>query len=375
MKFGIHSAFHAGSVDLAAFAVRCEELGFESLWLPEHGVIPVHPSVGPGGVVGAPIPDAYVLMVDPLIGLTVAAAVTKTLRLGTGVCLIPEHHPVALAKRIASLDLYSNGRFILGTGAGWQPEESAALGGDFPRRWAQTVESLTIMHKLWTEDEPAHAGTYDQFPPLRFHPKPVQTPDRRFCSEAPHRGCFSGPRCMPTAALGRSTLKGWRQVVSNSSTPLPGRSGPGYGRGDRVYEGACVRPHYHMRWPVPTVWSLRCARHPMLIRSASRNWHRKSGAQAGQAEDTGLAMRHQYGWWMRATLGQHNAARPCPVASDLPCPIWVGMMLAIGTAASGHQQPGRYAMARTSTVIRDHVPEQLRAAFDAETAGGRHHRW
>jgi probable F420-dependent oxidoreductase len=176
MKFGIHSAFHAGSVDLAAFAVRCEELGFESLWLPEHGVIPVHPSVGPGGVVGAPIPDAYVLMVDPLIGLTVAAAVTKTLRLGTGVCLIPEHHPVALAKRIASLDLYSNGRFILGTGAGWQPEESAALGGDFPRRWAQTVESLTIMHKLWTEDEPAHAGTYYQFPPLRFHPKPVQTP-------------------------------------------------------------------------------------------------------------------------------------------------------------------------------------------------------
>jgi alkanesulfonate monooxygenase SsuD/methylene tetrahydromethanopterin reductase-like flavin-dependent oxidoreductase (luciferase family) len=69
-----------------------------------------------------------------LIGLTVAAAVTKTLRLGTGVCLIPEHPPVALAKRIASLDLYSNGRFMLGTGAGWQPEESAALGGDFPRR-------------------------------------------------------------------------------------------------------------------------------------------------------------------------------------------------------------------------------------------------
>ena len=75
MKFGIHSAFHAGSVDLAAFAVRCEELGFESLWLPEHGVIPVNPSIGPGGVVGAPIPDSYLLMVDPLIGLTVAAAV------------------------------------------------------------------------------------------------------------------------------------------------------------------------------------------------------------------------------------------------------------------------------------------------------------
>ncbi|MCH8089842.1 MAG: LLM class flavin-dependent oxidoreductase, partial [Chloroflexi bacterium] len=79
-------------------------------------------------------------MTDPLIGLTVAASATKTLRLGTGVLLIPEHHPIDLAKRISSLDFYSNGRFILGVGAGWQPEESTALGGDFPRRWAQTTE-------------------------------------------------------------------------------------------------------------------------------------------------------------------------------------------------------------------------------------------
>jgi probable F420-dependent oxidoreductase len=115
-------------------------------------------------------------MTDPLIGLTVAATVTQTLRLGTGVCLIPQHHPVDLAKRIASLDLYSKGRFILGTGTGWQPEESAALGGDFLHRWAQTAEALTIMHKLWTEKEPEHTGTYYRFPPLRFHPQPVQRP-------------------------------------------------------------------------------------------------------------------------------------------------------------------------------------------------------
>ena len=176
MQFGIHSAFHAGSVDLAEFAVRCEQFGFESLWLPEHTVIPVNPSVGPGGVSGAPIPDSYVLMTDPLIGLTVAATATNTLRLGTGVLLVPEHHPVDLAKRISSLDFYSKGRFILGVGAGWQPEESAALGGDFPRRWAQTTESITIMKKLWTEDEPEHDGHYYHFPPLRFHPKPVQKP-------------------------------------------------------------------------------------------------------------------------------------------------------------------------------------------------------
>ena len=176
MQFGIHSAFHTGSVDLADFASRCDELGFESLWLPEHTVIPVNPSVGPGGVPGAPIPDSYLLMVDPLIGLTIAAAVTSRLRLGTGVCLIPEHHPIDLAKRISSLDFYSDGRFILGVGAGWQPEETAALGGDFERRWAWTKESIAIMKKLWTEDEPEHTGSYYRFPPLRFHPKPVQQP-------------------------------------------------------------------------------------------------------------------------------------------------------------------------------------------------------
>lgn len=176
MHFGIHSAFHTGSVDLAEFAARCEQLGLESLWLPEHTVIPVNPSVGPGGVAGESIPDSYLLMTDPLIGLTVAAAATKALRLGTGVLLVPEHHPVDLAKRISSLDFYSGGRFILGVGAGWQPEESAALGGDFPRKWEQASESLEIMKKLWTENEPEHDGHYYSFPKLRFHPPPVQKP-------------------------------------------------------------------------------------------------------------------------------------------------------------------------------------------------------
>ena len=176
MKFGIHSAFHAGSVDLGEFAARCEQLGFESLWLPEHTVIPVNPSVGPGGAAGESIPDSYLLMTDPLIALTITAAATTTLRLGTGVLLVPEHHPVDLAKRISSLDFYSGGRFILGVGTGWQPEESAALGGDFPRRWTQASESLEIMKKLWTEDEPEHDGHYHSFPKLRFHPRPVQTP-------------------------------------------------------------------------------------------------------------------------------------------------------------------------------------------------------
>ena len=89
MKIGIHSAFHTKSVDLSEFSSTIEGFGFESFWLPEHVVIPVNPSVGPGGVTGASIPDSYFRMVDPLIGLTVAASSTKELLLGTGVCLVP----------------------------------------------------------------------------------------------------------------------------------------------------------------------------------------------------------------------------------------------------------------------------------------------
>jgi len=176
MLFGIQSAFQSDSVDLAEFAAKCEELGFDSFWLPEHTVIPVTPSIGLNGVPGAPIPDSYLRMADPIIGLTVAATSTSQLKLGTGVCLIPEHHPIDLAKRISSLDMYSGGRFILGVGAGWQPEETKALGGDFERRWAQTKESIVIMKKLWLEDKPEHNGEYYQFPPLKFYPKPIQKP-------------------------------------------------------------------------------------------------------------------------------------------------------------------------------------------------------
>tara|TARA_B100001123_G_scaffold34576_1_gene35836 strand:- start:7194 stop:8090 length:897 start_codon:yes stop_codon:yes gene_type:complete len=176
MKIGLHSAFNSNSVDLANFSSTAEGMGFESIWLPEHVVIPVNPSVGPGGVVDAPIPESYLKMVDPLIGLSIVAAVTEKMMLGTGVCLVPEHHPIDLAKRISTLDLYSKGRFLFGIGAGWQPEETKALGGDFPRRWTQTTESIEVMKKMWTEDQPEYQGNYYSFPPLRFDPKPVSSP-------------------------------------------------------------------------------------------------------------------------------------------------------------------------------------------------------
>lgn len=176
MKFAIDTKFTTASIGVGEFAERVEQLGFESLWLPEHPVVPVNPSVGPGGVPGAPIPEGMAQNVDQFTALTVAAIATRTIRLGTGVCLVPEHHPIDLAKRIATLDLYSNGRFTLGVGAGWSPEETAAMGGNFARRWAQAREAIHVMKTLWTEDEPEFHGEFFDFPPLRFYPKPIQKP-------------------------------------------------------------------------------------------------------------------------------------------------------------------------------------------------------
>ena len=237
LQFGIHSAFHSNSVNLPEFAARCEELGFESLWLPEHVAIPVNPSIGPGDVPVAPIPDSYLLMVDPMIGLTVAAAATSRIRLGTGVCLIPEHHLIDLATRISSLDLYSSGRFILGVGAGWQREETTALGGDFEHRWAQTEESVRIMKKLWTEDEPEHTGRYYSFPPLRFHPRPIQD---------------SGPPVL----LGGSSNRVFRRVATWADGWAPWMISPNdLAVGQRELERECERVDRDPTTTTTTVFS------------------------------------------------------------------------------------------------------------------------
>lgn len=214
MRIGLHAAFHEGSVDLAEFAAVSEKLEFESLWLPEHVVIPVNPSVGPGGVVGAPIPDSYLHMVDPLIGLAIAASATKNIFLGTGVCLLPEHHPIDLAKRVSTLDFFSKGRVLFGIGAGWQPEETTVLGGDFPRRWAQTRESVEVMKKLWMEDEPTHEGDYYSFPPLKFSPKPFREP---------HPPIILGGRSKYVFKRTASWGDGWAPFMVNPEVVADGR--------------------------------------------------------------------------------------------------------------------------------------------------------
>ena len=176
MKIGMFVFATAETMDTAVLAKKAEQVGFESFWVPEHAIIPVNTtSPFPGSPDGV-IPGHYGRIVDPFIALARAAAVTTTIMLGTAICLVPERNPLLLAKEVATLDYFSGGRFIFGIGSGWLKEETEILGGDFPRRWTQTRESIMAMKELWTKDESEHHGKYYDFPPVRYFPKPLQKP-------------------------------------------------------------------------------------------------------------------------------------------------------------------------------------------------------
>lgn len=176
MKIGVLAFVASYTADPAAVAKRCEELGFESFYLPEHPILPVkHKTRYPLSPDGE-IPEPYANMIDPFVGLTLAAAATKRIGLGTGICLVPERSPLILAKVIATLDHYSGGRFIFGIGAGWLKDESEIMGVEFRKRWAITREYIRAMKELWTKDEASFEGEFLKFPAVRSNPKPARKP-------------------------------------------------------------------------------------------------------------------------------------------------------------------------------------------------------
>ena len=157
--------------DLARAA---EERGFESLWLPEHTHIPAsRRTPWPGG---ADLPQEYWHTHDLFVALATAAAVTRTLKIASGICLLIERDPITTAKEVASLDFLSNGRFIFGIGGGWNAEEMANHGTNFKRRWKLLRERVEAMKKIWTEDNAEYNGELVNFDPVWSWPKPVQKP-------------------------------------------------------------------------------------------------------------------------------------------------------------------------------------------------------
>ncbi len=163
----------AGSDGLTpqAVAQACEERGFESLFWAEHTHIPVR-SRRADGVSTRFYADTY----DPFTALSAAAAVTSTLKLGTGVCLVIERDPITLAKEVASLDRLSGGRFLFGVGAGWNREEMADHGTDPRTRMALLADRVRAMREIWTKEEASYHGQFADFGPLWSWPKPVQQP-------------------------------------------------------------------------------------------------------------------------------------------------------------------------------------------------------
>ncbi|HEY5171468.1 MAG TPA: LLM class F420-dependent oxidoreductase [Acidimicrobiia bacterium] len=167
--FGVNMGPSAEPDELIATAQAAEAAGFESLWAGEHVVLP-DPQVPPSPM--APRDPAL----DPLLALTWAAAHTTTLRLATGIVILPQRNPVVLAKEVASLDVLSRGRLTLGLGVGYLEPEFLAIGADFEHRGAITDEFLDAMQHLWYDEHPEFRGRFADFSGVDAHPRPVQQP-------------------------------------------------------------------------------------------------------------------------------------------------------------------------------------------------------
>lgn len=179
MKFGVLPPYRSGvAADpdwMVWFATTVESLGFESIYVVEHVVVPVgHAERYPYSSSGRmPLPDDCPIP-DPIDLLAFLAGVTQRLVLGTGIVVLPEHHPVQMAKRAATVDVLSGGRLLLGVGVGWMQEEIEAVGVDFATRGRRTDETIEAMRALWTQSEAAYHGEMFSFDGYVSRPQPAR---------------------------------------------------------------------------------------------------------------------------------------------------------------------------------------------------------
>ncbi|MFF9566904.1 LLM class F420-dependent oxidoreductase [Streptomyces sp. NPDC014685] len=171
-------------------ARELEQRGFDGLYLPEHTHIPV--SRDTPYPAGGDLPPEYGRTLDPFVALAQAAAVTERLVLGTGITLVAQHDPIDLAKQVATLDHLSGGRFTLGVGYGWNVEEAADHGVDWPTRRDLVRDRLALMRALWADEPTAYKGEFGSVRASHAYPKPVQEP----------RGPVNGPRTLLGGAAG-----------------------------------------------------------------------------------------------------------------------------------------------------------------------------
>jgi len=174
MKFGILMFATDYAIRPDELALAAEERGFESVFFPEHTHIPAsRRSPWPGG---PELPKEYWHTHDLFVALTAAASVTKTIKVGSGICLVVERDPIITAKEVASVDFLSGGRMIFGIGGGWNAEEMENHGTHFKTRWKLLRERVLAMKEIWTKREAEYHGEFVSFDKIWSDPKPVQKP-------------------------------------------------------------------------------------------------------------------------------------------------------------------------------------------------------
>ena len=273
MNIGVSVPLPAYLVDVGAMAAKAEALGFESFWCAEHPFIPVHAkSRFPGSPDGV-IPESYSHFVDPFVALARASGATARIKLGTGIVLVPERHPLVLAKEVSTLDHFSGGRFLFGIGAGWLREETEIMGGDFDHRWTQTRESVLAMKELWTKPEAEFHGKYYDFPPVRSYPKPAQKPH-------------------PPVILGGGAANVFKRIVAWGDGWLPTSVGP-----DVVREGRAILDR--------------------LAREADRDPASITISVHGQPADRDLVRRHFDAGATRVVIRPATAKTDADMAAEL----------------------------------------------------------
>jgi probable F420-dependent oxidoreductase len=207
MQFGITMFPTDYAIPPHELAMEAEARGFESVWFPEHSHIPTsRKSPWPGG---PDLPKWYHDTYDPFVSIGAAAVVTRTIRLGTGVCLLVQRDPIHTAKEVATVDRLSGGRLLFGVGGGWNAEEMADHGTtDFKTRFKLVRERIEAMKEIWTRSKPKYAGDMVKFDEMMMWPKPVQKPH-------------------PPIIVGGGFPQGARRAVNygNGWMPIGGRGG------------------------------------------------------------------------------------------------------------------------------------------------------
>ncbi len=205
------------TIDPVELGRATEDLGFGSLWFPEHSHIPTDRTTPWGGRAGAPdLPDFYWRTLDQFTALAAVAAVTERIEIGTGICLVAQRDPIWTAKEVASVDRISNGRFLFGIGYGWNKEEMADHGLPYETRRARLRENVLAMKELWTKEEASFSGDHVNLSPSWAWPKPTTSPHPPVImggGAGPKTAAHIAEFCdgwMPIG--GRHPLKGWEEV-------------------------------------------------------------------------------------------------------------------------------------------------------------------